>query len=203
MALAWVREREPESRHSGVHSAEPRVETNHPDLAKAKIGKGSPADHDPENERAPFPGLFQLRGHDMDPLATSGLRLNPGSNGQPRLPSGLSQTFARASLARRTHPFLTERGRELGADADDCASSIAVARMGPSALSLLPDATASPARRSIASVPRSRRLELAELHLQRGEPSGEMWRAASLAMAQRLWLTTSTLCPSGSRTKAP
>jgi hypothetical protein len=34
-------------------------------------------------------------------------------------------------------------------------------------------------------------------------PSGEMWRAASLAMAQRLWLTTSTLCPSGSRTKAP
>src|SRR5439155_23461431 len=60
--------------------------------------------------------------------------------------------------------FLTERGRELGADADDCASSIAVARMGPSALSLLPEATASPARRSIASVPRSRRLELAELH---------------------------------------
>ena len=28
-------------------------------------------------------------------------------------------------------------------------------------------------------------------------PSGEMWRAVSLAMAQRLWLTTSTmLCPS-------
>jgi hypothetical protein len=33
--------------------------------------------------------------------------------------------------------------------------------------------------------------------------SGENWRAASSAMAQRLWLTTSTLCPSGSRTKAP
>jgi len=33
--------------------------------------------------------------------------------------------------------------------------------------------------------------------------SGEMWRAASLAMAQRLWLTTSMLCPSGSRTNAP
>ena len=31
----------------------------------------------------------------------------------------------------------------------------------------------------------------------------EMWRAASSAMAQRLWLTTSTLCPSGSRTNAP
>src|SRR5207247_8181123 len=73
-------------------------------------------------------------------------------------------------LARRTHPILTDRGRALGAAADDCASSIAVARMGPSALSLLPEATASPARRSIASVPRSRRLELAELHLQRGEP---------------------------------
>jgi hypothetical protein len=27
------------------------------------------------------------------------------------------------ALARRTHPFLTERGRELGADTDDCASS--------------------------------------------------------------------------------
>jgi hypothetical protein len=34
-------------------------------------------------------------------------------------------------------------------------------------------------------------------------PSAEMWRAASLAIVQRLWLTTSTLCPSGSRTKAP
>jgi EmrB/QacA subfamily drug resistance transporter len=33
--------------------------------------------------------------------------------------------------------------------------------------------------------------------------SGENRRAASSAMAQRLWLTTSTLCPSGSRTKAP
>src|SRR5829696_7600109 len=31
----------------------------------------------------------------------------------------------------------------------------------------------------------------------------EMWRAASSAVAQRLWLTTSTLCPSGSRTNAP
>ncbi len=31
----------------------------------------------------------------------------------------------------------------------------------------------------------------------------EMWRAASSAMAQRLWLTTSTLCRSGSRTNAP
>jgi hypothetical protein len=50
----------------------------------------------------------------MDPLATSGFRLNPGSNGQLRRPSGLSQKFVRA-LARRTHPFLTERGRELGA----------------------------------------------------------------------------------------
>jgi hypothetical protein len=27
------------------------------------------------------------------------------------------------ALARRTYPFLTERGRELGADADDCVSS--------------------------------------------------------------------------------
>jgi hypothetical protein len=34
-------------------------------------------------------------------------------------------------------------------------------------------------------------------------PSREMWRAASSSMAQRLWLTTSTLCPSGSRTNAP
>ncbi len=34
-------------------------------------------------------------------------------------------------------------------------------------------------------------------------PSREMCRAASSAMAQRLWLTTSTLCPSGSRTNAP
>src|ERR687891_1213527 len=31
----------------------------------------------------------------------------------------------------------------------------------------------------------------------------EMLRAAASAMAQRLWLTTSTLCPSGSRTNAP
>jgi hypothetical protein len=31
----------------------------------------------------------------------------------------------------------------------------------------------------------------------------EMWRAAWSAMAQPLWLTTSTLCPSGSRTNAP
>jgi hypothetical protein len=30
----------------------------------------------------------------------------------------------------------------------------------------------------------------------------EMWRAAASAMAQRLWLTTSTLCTSGSRTNA-
>jgi hypothetical protein len=34
-------------------------------------------------------------------------------------------------------------------------------------------------------------------------PSREMCRAASSVIAQRLWLTTSTLCPSGSRTNAP
>jgi hypothetical protein len=34
-------------------------------------------------------------------------------------------------------------------------------------------------------------------------PSVEMWWADSPAMAQRLWLTTSTLWPSGSSTKAP
>jgi hypothetical protein len=33
-------------------------------------------------------------------------------------------------------------------------------------------------------------------------PAEPVWRAAS-AMAQRLWLTTSTLCPSGSSTNAP
>ncbi len=31
----------------------------------------------------------------------------------------------------------------------------------------------------------------------------EIWRAASAAMAHRLWWTTSMLCPSGSRTNAP
>jgi hypothetical protein len=36
----------------------------------------------------------------------------------------VSLRSSRAS-ARRTHPFLTERGRELGADADDCVSSLA------------------------------------------------------------------------------
>ena len=45
------------------------------------------------------------------------------------LPSGLSQRFARV-FARRKHPFLTERGRELGADADDRVSSFAIARAG-------------------------------------------------------------------------
>jgi hypothetical protein len=29
------------------------------------------------------------------------------------------------ALARRTYSFLTERGRELGADEDDCVSSVA------------------------------------------------------------------------------
>ena len=39
--------------------------------------------------------------------------------------------------------------------------------------------------------------------LERGDAlAGDVWAAAS-SMAQRLWLTTSTLCPSGSRTKAP
>jgi hypothetical protein len=36
-----------------------------------------------------------------------------------------------------------------------------------------------------------------------GEAQAPRAIAASSAMAQRLWLTTSTLCPSGSRTKAP
>jgi hypothetical protein len=37
--------------------------------------------------------------------------------------------------------------------------------------------------------------------LERSAP--ERWRAAASAVAQRLWLTTSMLCPSGSRTNAP
>src|SRR5204863_9555992 len=44
---------------------------------------------------------------------------------------------------------------------------------------------------------------LAQLGLGRGEAAAGDWRAASSSMAQRLWLTTSTLCPSGSRTNAP
>ena len=61
-----------------------------------------------------------------------------------------------------------------------------------------PSAATSPTRPD-ARAPRAAHARL----IWARDCSGETWRAASLAMAQRLWLTTSTLCPSGSRTNAP
>jgi hypothetical protein len=46
-------------------------------------------------------------------------------------------------------------------------------------------------------------LERAQRGVERAKPTAQIWWAASSAVAQRLWLTTSTLWPSGSSTKAP
>lgn len=59
-----------------------------------------------------------------------------------------------------------------------------------------------PLRPAVFSVP-ARRPARDRSASSAARPSREMWRAASSVIAQRLWLTTSTLCPSGSRTNAP
>jgi hypothetical protein len=41
-----------------------------------------------------------------------------------------------------------------------------------------------------------------EIAAKHARAAGDVSRVV-VALAQRLWLTTSTLCPSGSRTKAP
>jgi Phage integrase family len=58
-----------------------------------------------------------------------------------------------------------------------------------------------PLRPAVLSVP-ARRSARDRSASSAARPSREMWRAASWVIAQRLWLTTSTLCPSGSRTNA-
>ena len=103
-------------------------------------------------------------------------------NRSRRLHGSMIRSFRRRCHGRWRVPLTPGGGRRLPrAGAAPCASKRQCRQRGDHSF-LLQDRVVSSSRSSASSV---------------ASPSGENWRAASLAMAQRLWLTTSTLCPSG------